>query len=177
MNYSTFVAPFFGTIGEALDGILEKDQSRLLEYDFPDEGMTLSINVTEGKLLAHGSFTIKNPNTLTADFTVQSEDANPDINFFISPTLYEEKTSQINDTTNRRKRQTGDSIKKVYLSIVGLLSNNTFSLDTDIGDTTPPTLPPPITTPTLTSSRPSLTPTQTAPTPSSNVLILLTFTF
>lgn len=123
------VAPFTGTIGNILRGTLEKDQSRLLEYQFPDEGMTLTINVTIGKLQAHGSFTIKNPTIVTADFSVQSEDDQPDINFFISATLYEESTGQNREYAN----------KKVYISISGLSDNNEFSLTTSAGGTTRPT--------------------------------------
>ena len=41
--------------------------------------------------------------------------------------------------TNRQRRQTGsmsNTTANVYLSIVGLLNNNTFSLNTTFGDTT-----------------------------------------
>ena len=111
---------------------------RLLQYAYSRiEGMTLKIDVTQGSLLVRGSFSVQNPTELTQDFTVTSN--GNDIDYYISPGLYERSTT-IDSGSQRRKRQapipTNATDLNVYLSIVGLDNNNTFILNTTIGDTT-----------------------------------------
>ena len=128
-------APAIASISDPLKTSLSMDESRLLQYPFPDEGITLKVDITIGQVQVRGSFTIRNPTSLTADFTIQSTSTG--IDYFISPDLYQSSTGGIQ--TSRRRRQTGslsNTTANVYLSIVGLLSNNTFSLNTTYGDTT-----------------------------------------
>ena len=115
-----------------------KGSTRLLQYAYSRiEGMTLKIDVTQGSLLVRGSFSIQNPTELTQDFTVMSN--GNDIDYYISPELYEKSTT-IDSGSQRRKRQTpiptNATDLNVYLSIVGLDNNNTFILNTNIGDNT-----------------------------------------
>lgn len=115
-----------------------KGSTRLLQYAYSlIEGMTLKIDVTQGSLLVRGSFSVQNPTELTQDFTVMSN--GNDIDYYISPGLYERSTT-IDSGSQRRKRQapipTNATDLNVYLSIVGLDNNNTFILNTTIGDTT-----------------------------------------
>ena len=128
-------APAIASISKLLKTSLGMNESRLLQYPFPDEGITLKIDITIGQVKVQGSFTIRNPTSLTADFSIQSTSAG--IDYFISPDLYQSSTGGMQ--TSRRRRQTGslsNTTANVYLSIVGLLSNNTFSLNTTFGDTT-----------------------------------------
>ena len=118
-----------------MDTSLSIDESCLLQYPFPDEGITLKIDITIGQIQVQGSFTIRNPTSLTADFSIQSTSAG--IDYFISPDLYQSSIGGMQ--ANRRRRQTGslsNTTANVYLSIVGLLKNNTFSLNTTFVDTT-----------------------------------------
>ena len=113
---------------------------RLLEYVFSKaKGLTVKIGITRGNVLVRGSFSIQNPTELTQDFVVMSN--GDEIDYFVSPELYERSTT-VNTDGQRRKRQattptnaTTDEVI-LYLSIVGLDNNNTFSLNTTIGDTT-----------------------------------------
>ena len=122
------IAPAIVAISDPLETSLGMNESRLLQYPFPDEGITLKIDITIGQIQVQGSFTIRNPTSLTADFSIQSTSAG--IDYFISPDLYQSSTGGM---------QTGslsNTTANVYLSIVGLLNNNTFSLNTTFGDTT-----------------------------------------
>ena len=133
------IAPAIASISDPLKTSLSMDEFLLLQYPFPDEGITLKIDVTIGQVQVRGSFTIRNPTSLTADFSIQSTSTG--IDYFISPDLYQSSTGGMQ--TSRRRRQTGSPLNttaNVFLSIEGLDTNNTFSLNTTFGDTAPPTM-------------------------------------
>ena len=128
-------APAIVSISEPLEASLGMSKFRLLQYPFPDEGITLKINIILGRVLVQGSFTIRNPTSLTADFSFTS--TNNSINFFISPDLYYSSIGGLQ--TSHQRHQTGspsNTTANVYLSIEGLQTTNTFFLNTTIGDTT-----------------------------------------
>ena len=101
--------------------------------------MTIKINIKEGLLVVRGSFTIRNPMPLTEDFSVESDDSSSIVTF-ISPEMQKAATIGGGGVIFR-KREARDSNdeKKVYLSIVGLADNNTFTMITTAGDTVNPT--------------------------------------
>ena len=110
---------------------------RLLQYAFPDEGLTIKFVIVSGQLVIYGSFSVQNPTLLTADFSIQGT-TTTGIDFFISPEL---RQSVFDSQRNRRRRQTGspsNTTGNVFLSIEGLQANNTFLLSTTLGDTTSP---------------------------------------
>ena len=98
--------------------------------------MTIKINVDIGNVIVRGSFSVPNPTELTQDFVVMSDGS--DIDYFVSPQLFESSTTVNNDSQQRRKRQAPNNTTAInlYLSIIGIDSNNTFSLNTTTGDTT-----------------------------------------
>ena len=115
-------APAITSINDTFGGSIGRSETRLLEYAFPDEGLTLKIDIRLGGLLVHGSFTIRNPTSLTADFLVEGD--NGGIDYFVSPDLVRSSTNADSTFSN------------VYFSIMGLETNNTFFLSTTVGDTT-----------------------------------------
>ena len=120
-----YIAPAITTINDVIEGIIGIRQVRLLQYQFPSEGMTLKVTITRGQLQVYGSFSIRNPTVLTADFSVQS--TSQGIHYFISPELYVRSSTEIQDSTN--------SSVNVYLSLTGLQANTDFLLNTTLGDT------------------------------------------
>ena len=126
-------APSSTTIGRTIDANLQMSEARLLQYAFPSEGLTLAIDVTQGQIQVYGSFSIPNPTVLTADFSVQFTSGNN--YFFVSPELYQ---STINTRISKRQTPSTDSSTNVYISLTGLQNNNVFSMNTTLGDTTPP---------------------------------------
>ena len=126
------IAPAIASISDPLETSLGMNETRLLQYPFPDEGITLKIDITIGQVQVQGSFTIRNPTSLTADFSIQSTSTG--IDYFISPDLYQSSTGGMQ--TSYQTGSLSNTTANVYLSIVGLLSNNTFTLNTTYGDTT-----------------------------------------
>ena len=127
--FSIKTAPALVSINEPLTASLGMGEFRLLQYTFPDEGITLKVYITLGQVLIHGSFAIRYPTPLTADFSITSNTSS--IIFFISPDLYQSSTSGLQ--TSRRHSQTGspsNTTANVHLSIEGLQAINTFSLIT-----------------------------------------------
>ena len=127
-------APAIVFISKPLTTSLGMGEFRLLQYPFPDEGITLKFDITLGQLQVYGSFTIRNPTSLTADFSTTINSSST--NYFISPDLYQSSIGGLQ--TSRQRRQTGSPSNKtanVYLSIEGLQARNTFVLNTTFGDT------------------------------------------
>jgi uncharacterized protein YegL len=127
--------PAQAQISNEIEGNLDVNEVRLLQYPFPNDGMTLKINNTVGQLQVLGSFTIRNPTTLTADFSVNSvnNEGTESIDYFISPQLYANSTSNANQGTSMSPNS--NTTSNVYLAVIGLNSTNTFVLDTTTGNT------------------------------------------
>ena len=133
--FSIKTAPAIVSVSEYLTASLGMGKSRLLQYPFPDEGITLKVYITLGQVQVQGSFTIENLTSLTADFSVTSTTSG--IDYFISLALYQSSIGGLQ--TICRRCQTGspsNTTANVYLSIKGLQMNNTFFLNTTFGDTT-----------------------------------------
>ena len=78
----------------------------------------------------YGSFTIRTPSSLTADFEITSSYF---IDYYISPAFYNSSMSGA-VASRRRKRQSAGG--NVYLNIQGIGETNTFFLNTTHGDAT-----------------------------------------
>ena len=128
-----FSAPALSIISDVIEGILQTNEARLLEFPFPSEGMTLKVDITRGQLQVYGSFSIRNPTSLTADFSVQSTFTG--IDYFISPKLYSSSTNTGLITKRQASPSTNTSAVSVYISLTGLVNNTVFSLNTTFGDT------------------------------------------
>ena len=125
--YITATAPT--AIGSPINVNLQTRETRLLQYTFPNEGLTLTTDLTQGQIQIYGSFSIHNPTALTADFAVRSS------HLFISTELY---MSTINSSRISKHQSLTNSSSNVYISLTALQSNTAFSMNTTFGDTTPP---------------------------------------
>ena len=127
-NLYVYIAPAIATINDIIEGTIGIRQVRLLQYQFPSEGMTLKVDINWGQLQVYGSFSIRNPTVLTADFSVQN--TSQGIDYFISPELYARSSTGI----NKRQASTNSPVN-LYLSLTGLQNNTEFFLNTTFGDT------------------------------------------
>ena len=123
-----FLAPAIADISQSVQRTLGRDQSQYLQYNFPiEDGFTVKINISVGEITVYGSFTIRTPSSLTADFEVTSRNF---IDYYISPAFYNSSVY-----TAGRQSQTAGS-NNVYLNLQGVDQTNTFSLNTTLGDVT-----------------------------------------
>lgn len=139
LNNIFLIAPTVISTNEEITGTIARSEKRLLESEFPNNGLTLKIDIQVGDLVVYGSFTIRNPTPLTADFSVTHDEK--EIDYFVSPELYRSSTNADGDdysTISDDYSTSGDSGSQanVYFSIVGLEYSNTFSLITAVGDMT-----------------------------------------
>ena len=122
-------------VGTKIVSNIARGAKRLLKYVYlKAEGLTVKVGITVGNVLVRGSFSVQNPTELTQDFVVTSN--GDKIDYFVSPELYEQSTTVSTDGQRRKRQATPTNELTLYLSIVGLDNNNTFSLNTTIGDTT-----------------------------------------
>ena len=133
-------APSILEIGKDIVSVVAKGASRLLRYAFSKTlGMTIKIGIRLGDVLVRGSFSVQNPTELTQDFVAMSSKGV--IDYFVSPEAYKNSTAIRITDGQRRKRQTmpnnvtNDELT-LYLAVIGLNDNNTFTLNTTTGDTT-----------------------------------------
>ena len=128
---SSHAAPAPSIVSEEFSNSIDDGESQYLQYDFPvDEGFTIEVEVTAGMLTMYGSFSIRNPNAITSDFTATAGDEN--FQYFVSPELYN-RSVYIGPSDDRRKRQSGND-PQLFLALVGIEEINTFSLNTTFGD-------------------------------------------
>ena len=95
---------------------LQIDEIKYFEYPFPDEGLTLKVDVDEGSVVLYASDIIETPNEALYDWKVET-DGYDDV--FIDP-------------ADLDRPVLGNS---VYVSIEGLEDSNTFTIDSTMGDT------------------------------------------
>ena len=130
-------APSILEIGRDIVSVVSKGVSRLFRYAFSKTlGMTIKIGIGLGDVLVRGSFSVQNPTELTQDFVAMSSKGV--IDYFVSPKAYENSTA-ISTTDGQRQTMpnnvTTDELT-LYLAVIGLNDNNTFTLNTTTGDTT-----------------------------------------
>ena len=123
------IAPAISTPGQVISTSIQQNVATFLQVALPEEGITFSLDVSEGSVVMYGSNKIQNPNEAFHDFMLS--DDKPDI--FVnqetfSPSTGTTKPPGINNTNNIDIT--------VYLSIQGQRALNNFTLNTTVGDTT-----------------------------------------
>ncbi len=104
------------SIATTVTDTLESGGIKYFEYPFPDEGLTLKVDVDEGSAVLYASDIIQTPSEALYDWKVET-DGYQDV--FLDPADLDRPVM-------------GDS---VYVSVQGLESSNTFSIDSTYGDT------------------------------------------
>lgn len=105
------------------------------QYELPEEGMTLRLNVAAGRVVLYASTRIPNPNSALYDIRIET-DSTEDV--FVSPEDLVQNDGVIR--VGRRKRLEGggqgnSTSTMIYISIEGLRDNNSYILETTFGDT------------------------------------------
>lgn len=102
------------------------------QYELPEEGMTLRLNVAAGRVVLYASTRIPNPNSALYDIRIET-DSTEDV--FVRP-----EDLLRSGGVGRRKRLEGghggnSTGTMIYVSIEGLRGNNSYILETTFGDT------------------------------------------
>jgi hypothetical protein len=106
------------------------------QYELPNEGLTLRLNVAAGRVVLYASTRIRNPNSALYDIRLET-DATEDI--FVSPDDLI-MTGVGTAIGERRKRnieegERDSAVIMVFVTVEGLEKNNSFILETTFGDT------------------------------------------
>ena len=121
---NTITAPAISAIGQAITNTLEQNEASYFQLGLPEDGMTFSLDVSQGSVVMYGSNKLQNPNEAFYDFQLSSSQREIFISYatFSSPITKRQITNFTNIT--------------VYVSIQGQSVSNSFTLNTTIGDTT-----------------------------------------
>lgn len=110
------------------------------QYQLPEEGMTLQLNVAAGRVVLYASMRIQNPNSALYDYTLET---GSEEDIYISPEDLMIDNSEIAVNVverNNRKRDVGEEENEgeeimIFITVEGLELNNSYTLDTLVGDT------------------------------------------
>ena len=106
------------------------------QYELPDEGLTLRLNVAAGRVVLYASTRIRNPNSAVYDIRLET-DATEDV--FVSPddlimtgvgTAIEGRRKR-----NIEKGERDSAVVMIFVTVEGLEKNNSFILESTFGDT------------------------------------------
>ena len=128
-NNSITVASVIALVGQEFNGTLEDGEVAYFEYDLPEDGLTLKVEVVEGYVVIYVSTQVSSPNEALNDFKLVT---NKTVDVFVPPR---------SPSSERNRRQSGSSLNattKVYISIEGHSPLNRFALNTTYDDTTIP---------------------------------------
>ena len=121
-----YIAPAIGEIEQAFMGTLEQNQQAFFQFDLPEEGLTLKLDVETGSIVLYASTKVQNPNEALYDWRLETRRST---DVYISP-------DDLEDTSSISKRQDVQSANiTLYVSIEGQDGMNTFILNTTYGDT------------------------------------------
>ena len=96
-----------------------------LQYQLPDEGMTLHLRIIAGRVVLYTSTTMHSPNSAFYDIRLETQS---DGDVFISP-------EQTVTGGGGIARDMGSNLTTIFITIEGLLENNSYVLETTFGDT------------------------------------------
>ena len=102
------------------------------QYELPEEGMTLRLNVEKGRVVLYASSKIPNPNSAFYDFSLET-DSSEDV--YLSPEDFlagggGERLGRSQAETDEDKSRT-----MIFITIEGLEEDNSYVLETTFGDT------------------------------------------
>ena len=124
------IAPAITTPGQVIATTIQQNEATFLQVALPEEGMTFSLDVSQGSVVMFGSNKIQNPNEAFHDFMLS--DNQPEL--FVN----EETFSSSSITKRQIMNNTDDTDTTIYISIQGKSGFNNFTLNTTTGDTTTP---------------------------------------
>lgn len=107
------------------------------QYPVPEDGLTLSLCVMNGRVVIYASTTVPNPNKAYYDYmcNCSSFDCNS-CEIYVGPDDFSQP--QVTSGNRRRKRTDNNSTFTnfmLYIAMEGVETNNTFELQNNIGDT------------------------------------------
>ena len=115
-------------------------QVSYFQYQLPEEGMTLRLNVAIGRTVLYASTRITNPNSALHDIHLVTESS---ADVFVSPAdlLRELGDMELGGVGRGRRsnvEEEGEGVftdVTVFVTVEGLQGNNSFVLETTFGDT------------------------------------------
>ena len=112
------------------------------QYELPNEGMTLRLNVAAGRVVLYASARIRNPNSALYDVRLETE-TTEDV-FVSREDLVMGDDGGMGGVGRRRNaegEEGGSTVTLVFVTVEGLGKNNSYTLETTFGDSSTCELP------------------------------------
>lgn len=121
--------PAFIPIEQPVESMLDSGEFIYLQYPLPSNGMTIQLQIEQGRVTLYGSIDIQNPNLAFHSFRIESSGR-----VFVAPE--DAQPSSDNQRRLRRITDTGNySSTTLFVSIEGEEDSSSFILMTTFGDT------------------------------------------
>ena len=111
---------------------LDGGELSFFQFQLPAEGMTIQLQVQQGRTVLYASSRIRNPSAALYDVRLET-DSTADV--YLDPSDFETPNEQ--GLQSLQKRQITDMFTNItlYVTIEGIQSTNFFTLETTFGDT------------------------------------------
>ena len=111
---------------------LDGGELSFFQFQLPAEGMTIQLQVQQGRTVLYASNRIRNPSAALYDVRLET-DSTADV--YLDPSDFETPDEQ--GLQSLQKRQITDMFTNItlYVTIEGIQSTNFFTLETTFGDT------------------------------------------
>ena len=119
--FSVFLASAIGEIAEPFISTLEQNQVAFFQFNLPEEGLTLRLEVRIGLVVLFASNKIQNPNEAFYDWKLETS-SSADVYISLEGITKQQVLQSVNST--------------IFISIKGQSGVNNFTLNSTSGDTT-----------------------------------------
>ena len=119
--FSVFLASAIGEIAEPFISTLEQNQVAFFQFNLPEEGLTLRLEVRIGLVVLFASNKIQNPNEAFYDWKLETS-SSADVYISLEGITKQQVLQSMNAT--------------IFISIKGQSGVNNFTLNSTSGDTT-----------------------------------------
>ena len=116
-----FIASAIGEIAEPFISTLEQNQVAFFQFNLPEEGLTLRLEVRVGLVVLFASNKIQNPNEAFYDWKLETS-SSADVYISLEGITKQQVLQSVNAT--------------IFISIKGQSGVNNFTLNSTSGDTT-----------------------------------------
>ena len=117
-------------IGQTIESLLDEGELSFFRFSLPMDGMTIQLQVQQGRVVMYASSRIRNPSAALFDVRLETDST---ASVYLDPSDFEDDAP----TPSSRKRQASVMFTNttIFVSVEGLENTNNFMLDTTFGDT------------------------------------------
>lgn len=117
-------------IGQTIESLLDEGELSFFQFQLPMVGMTVQLQVQQGRVVMYASSKIRNPSAALYDVRLETDST---ASVYLDPSDFEDNAP--NPSSRKRQATVMFTNTTIFVSVEGLDNTNNFMLDTTFGDT------------------------------------------